>query len=45
MKIKVAHLRTQGINFVVAGADATTGLDTARDDVLKRVWLSHVVRV
>jgi hypothetical protein len=40
MKVKIAHLRVQGINFVIAGADATTGLQHDRDAVLKRVWIS-----
>lgn len=40
MKIKIAHLRAQGVNFVVADADATTGLEDDRDAVLARVWAS-----
>lgn len=34
MKISIAHLRTQGIDFVVADADATSHLSSDRDAVL-----------
>ena len=38
MSISIAHLRTQGIDFVVADADATTRLDSDRDAILQRIW-------
>ena len=38
MQINIAHLRTQGIDFVVADADATSHLTSDRDAVLSRVW-------
>lgn len=38
MRIKIAHLRDQGIDFVVADADATTRLDSDRDAILQRIW-------
>ena len=37
MTINVAHLRTQGIDFVVADADATTGLESDRNALLSRI--------
>lgn len=40
MEISIAHLRTQGIDFVVADADATSHLSTDRDAVLGRVSLA-----
>ena len=38
MEINIAHLRSQGIDFVVADADATSHLSSDRDSVLRRVW-------
>ena len=34
MKIKVAHLRDQGINYAVFDADATDHTDASRDQLL-----------
>jgi hypothetical protein len=38
MQISIAHLRTQGVDFVVADADATSHMSCDRDAVLGRVW-------
>jgi len=38
MNINIAHLRSQGIDFVVADADSTTRLDSDRDAILQRIW-------
>ena len=38
MEINIAHLQTQGIDFVVADADATSRMSSDRDAVLGRVW-------
>ncbi len=38
MEIKIAHLRTQAIDFVVADADATSHMSSDRGAVLGRVW-------
>jgi hypothetical protein len=37
MKLKVAHLRTQGIDFLVADADARTRLENDRNILLSRI--------
>jgi hypothetical protein len=37
MKIKVAHLSTQGIDFLVADADARTGSEGDRNTLLSQV--------
>ncbi len=34
MRIRMAHLQTQGINFAVFAADATMQTNSGRDDVL-----------
>jgi hypothetical protein len=40
MSINIAHLRTQGIDFVVADVDATSRLDSDRDAILQRIWMA-----
>ena len=37
MQIRVAHLRTQGIDFAVFDADATSRLDSDRAELLVRL--------
>lgn len=42
MEINIAHLRTQGIDFVVADADTTSHMSSDRDAVLGRVcWAAR----
>ncbi len=38
MQVNIAHLRTQGVDFVVADTDATSHLTSDRDAVLGRIW-------
>lgn len=38
MRINVAHLREQGIDFLIADADAASHLDSDRDALLSQIW-------
>lgn len=37
MRVKLAHIRTQGIDFLVFEADARTGLDSDRASLLQEL--------
>lgn len=40
MQVKLAHLRTQGIDFAVFEADARTDSDSARANVLRELTVA-----